>query len=98
MLLLCRNVKCTMADSEPNFGTGISSASLVHSAYVLHLQNLLSQILWMVLVNVIDMHNPVSLRCKETGLWRTMADSNRRHQASEACALSIWANGACLIP
>ena len=26
--------------------------------------------------------------------WRTMADSNRRHQASEACALSIWANGA----
>ena len=27
-------------------------------------------------------------------VWRTMADSNRRHQASEACALSIWANGA----
>ena len=38
--------------------------------------------------------------------WHTMADSNRRHQASEACALSIWANGAyvgkarfaCMIP
>ena len=26
--------------------------------------------------------------------WHTMADSNRRHQASEACALSSWANGA----
>ena len=29
--------------------------------------------------------------------WHTMADSNRRHQASEACALSSWANGANVI-
>ena len=52
-----------------------------------------SDFLRTVLISTI-IRNKTTCRGADRFVWRTMADSNRRHQASEACALSIWANGA----
>ena len=80
-----------MADSEPNFGARGGWRIKWNWGFAPRLQ-FCSQ-------NCVRSSNgPWSTKQKRAqrlfSVWRTMADSNRRHQASEACALSIWANGA----
>ena len=75
----------TMADSEPDFaaGGGEVTDGYALSPLVPHTASRNADGSRHAIIRKEDLPLGAGL------LWRTMADLNRRHQASEACALSI---------